>query len=97
MGLLQSGILNSDSEWAMGRSELEIRRGEGRKLLIAEGFEYAEFLENFFANIDDEDRYGEVNLKTAQSFRICADLIEVFKNWDEIDFEWIKKCNFNFI
>lgn len=53
--------------------------------------EYINFLENMFANVDDEDRYGEVTLKTAQSFRIVADLIEVLKNWGEIPEEWSKK------
>ena len=53
--------------------------------------EYVEFLENMFANVDDEDRFGEVNFRTAQSFRICGDLIEVLKNWGEIPVEWAKK------
>jgi hypothetical protein len=50
--------------------------------------EYISFLENVFANIDDEDRYGEVSLKTAESFRICADLIEVLNNWGDIPSDW---------
>ena len=58
--------------------------------------EYEEFLENMFANVDDEDRYGEVNLRTAQSFRICADLIEVIKNWGELSVEWAKKSKYIF-
>jgi hypothetical protein len=53
--------------------------------------EYKEFLENMFANVDDQDRFGEVNLRTAQSFRICADLIEVFKTWGNIPMEWGQK------
>lgn len=56
--------------------------------------EYIAFLENMFANVDDEDRYGEVTLKTAQSFRIVADMIEVLKNWGDIPEEWAKKSNF---
>ncbi len=56
--------------------------------------EFISFLENMFANVDDEDRYGEVNLKTAQSFRIVADLIEVLKNWGEIPEEWAKKSTY---
>ena len=57
---------------------------------------YEEFLENMFSNVDDEDRYGEVNLRTAQSFRICADLIEVIKNWGELSVEWAKKSKYIF-
>lgn len=55
--------------------------------------EFKEFMDNMFANVDDQDRYGEVTLRTAQSFRICADLIEVMKNWGEIPVEWAKKSN----
>jgi hypothetical protein len=53
-----------------------------------DNIKYILFLENLFANIDDEDRNGEVTLKTAESFRICADLIEVLKNWGDIPLEW---------
>ena len=59
--------------------------------------EFKEFLDNMFANVDDQDRSGEVTLRTAQSFRITADLIEVLKNWGEIPSEWAKKCNNKFI
>lgn len=58
--------------------------------------EYIVFLENMFANIDDEDRYGEVTLKTAQTFKIVSDLIEVLKNWGEIPVEWTKKSKNKF-
>jgi hypothetical protein len=53
--------------------------------------DYINFLENMFANVDDEDRYGEVTLKTAQTFRMIGDIIEVLKNWGEIPQDWSKK------
>jgi len=59
--------------------------------------DYKTFMDNMFANVDDEDRYGEVNLKTAQSFRIVADLIEVLKNWGDVSEEWAKKSKFFYL
>jgi hypothetical protein len=56
--------------------------------------EYEEFLENMFANVDDEDRYGEVTNKTIQAFRFVSDLIDVLKNYGEIDDEWNKKSKY---
>ena len=56
--------------------------------------EYLEFLENIFANVDDEDRYGEVNMKTAANFRMVGELIELISSFEEIPFEWQKRCNF---
>lgn len=53
--------------------------------------EYIVFIENLFANVDDEDRFGEVTFRTAQTFRLVSDLIEVLKNWGEIPTEWAKK------
>ena len=76
--------------------ELNKEKGISGAKEFSSSEEFQEFIENMFANVDDQDRYGEVNLRTAQSFRICADLIEVLKNWGDLPFEWGKKSN-NFI
>lgn len=46
--------------------------------------EYSEFLENLFANVDDEDRTKEVTMKTSASFRLISELIDVLSTWGPI-------------
>ena len=53
--------------------------------------EYVDFLENAFANVNDEDRYGEVTPATAQKFKMLNTLINVIKTWEELNGEWIDK------
>jgi hypothetical protein len=50
--------------------------------------EYNEFLENLFANVDDEDRHGEVTVKTSASFKMIGELIDVLGKWGNISNEW---------
>lgn len=59
--------------------------------------EYVEFLENIFANVDDEDRTGEVTESTAYKFKMLSVLIEVLKKWGEEAFnnEWKEKSKFS--
>ena len=59
--------------------------------------EYTNFIENMFANVDQEDREGEVSPNTAKSFKMLSDLIEVFLFFGEIPEEWKEKrkyCKF---
>ena len=56
--------------------------------------EFEEFLENLFANVDDEDRYGEVTLKTSASFKMLGDLIDILSKWDEIPKLWQQRSKF---
>jgi hypothetical protein len=53
--------------------------------------EYSNFLENMFANVDDEDRHGEVTMKTSASFKLVGELVDVFSQWGAIPEEWNKK------
>jgi hypothetical protein len=53
--------------------------------------EFVSFLENMFANVDDEDRNGEVTMKTSYSFRMLSELIDVLLQWGPIPEEWQKK------
>lgn len=71
--------------------KLNEEKGEMNLTEYPSNEEFNEFMDNMFANVDDQDRFGEVTLRTASSFRICADLIEVFKNWGEIPSEWVQK------
>ena len=56
--------------------------------------EFEEFLDNLFANVDDEDRYSEVTLKTSASFKMIGDLIDVLSKWEEIPKEWQQRSNY---
>jgi hypothetical protein len=56
--------------------------------------EFEEFLENLFANVDDEDRYGEVTLKTSASFKMIGDLIDILSKWEEIPKEWQQRSKY---
>jgi len=89
---------NQDNEKANELKHLLKTLNEEKATYNCEEFnsneEFLNFLENMFANVDDEDRYGEVNLKTAQTFRIVSDLIEVLKNWGDIPEEWVKKSKY---
>ena len=60
--------------------------------------EYEEFIENMFANVDEEDREKDVTMKTAKSFKMLSELIDVFHFFgDEIPNGWNDKkkyCKF---
>jgi hypothetical protein len=58
--------------------------------------EYLEFLENTFANVDDEDRNGEVTMKTSASFKLIGDITDVINTWGPIEDVWIKRSNILF-
>jgi hypothetical protein len=53
--------------------------------------EYNEFLENLFANVDDEDRYGEVTLKTSATFKMIGELIDVLGKFGNVSNEWAQR------
>lgn len=53
--------------------------------------EYCQFLEGMFNNVDSEDRYGEVTMKTSASFKLISELIEVISQWGEIPDTWVKR------
>lgn len=52
--------------------------------LTCEKEEFYEFLENLFANVDDEDHHGEVTLKTSAKFKMLGELIEVVAAYEPI-------------
>jgi hypothetical protein len=52
------------------------------------GEEYLIFLENIFANVDDEDRHGEVTMKTSMTFKMIGDIIDILSKWGDIPNEW---------
>lgn len=58
--------------------------------------EYLEFMENLFANVDDEDRNGEVTMKTSMTFKMTGELVDVLAKWAEIPKEWQQRSNFLF-
>jgi hypothetical protein len=55
--------------------------------------EFIEFLENLFANVDDEDRHGEVTVKTSMSFKMIGELVDVLIKFGEIPNEWQQRSN----
>ena len=55
--------------------------------------EFVDFLSNLFKNVDDVDREGEITMKTAGSFRLIGDLIEILSAFGTIDEDWNKKSN----
>ncbi len=55
--------------------------------------EFGVFLQNMFANVDEEDRHGEVTMRTSASFKLIGELIDVFSQWGPISDEWTKKSN----
>ena len=52
--------------------------------------EYQQFLSEFFAKVDYEDRHGTVTMKTTSKFRLMAAFIDVLKSWGPIDEEMVK-------
>lgn len=59
---------------------------------VVDELEYNEFLENMFANVDDEDREGTVTEATAYKFNMLAVLIDVIKTWNpDVTGEWAAK------
>jgi hypothetical protein len=81
-------------EFAMFISDLKSSREklENKTELTKE--DYANFLIELFNNLDKTDREGEVTLKTAGSFRILYDLIDILSIFGSIDPDWVKKSNF---
>ena len=59
--------------------------------------EFIEFVENLFANVDDEDRHGEVTMKTSMSFKMIGELIDVLIKFGEIPVEWQQRSKFYLI
>jgi hypothetical protein len=55
--------------------------------------EFLEFMENLFANVDDEDRHDEVTLKTSMSFKMIGELVDVLIKFGEIPNEWQQRSN----
>lgn len=53
--------------------------------------EFEKFLENMFFNVDDEDRNGEVTMKTSASFKLLGELIDVMSQWGSLSEGWNKK------
>jgi len=53
--------------------------------------EYSQFLENCFNSLDDEDRHGEVTVKTSASFKMLGELIDILTVFGEIPEAWNKK------
>ena len=56
--------------------------------------EFMEFLNNLFNNVDEVDREGEITMKTAGSFRLVGELIDILSLWENLDEEWNKKSLF---
>jgi hypothetical protein len=52
--------------------------------------EFYEFLDNLFTKVDDEDRNGDVTMKTSAMFKMLGDLVEVVSQFEPIP-EVIKK------
>lgn len=56
--------------------------------------EYSSFLNDLFNNLDKIDREGEATAKTAGSFRILHDLIDLLSIFGNIELDWNKKSIF---
>lgn len=57
--------------------------------------EFNEFIENIFANVDEEDREGEVSAKTARSFKMVSQLIDVFNFFGQVPPDWEEKKKYS--
>ena len=96
---LNSNVLN-ESE----RKELELMIKElaaEKKSLGPEAScsqeEFENFLSTMFSNVDNEDRHGEVTMKTSASFKLLGELIDVITQWGDVPEDWNKKrkyCKF---
>lgn len=89
----QNPALLNDTEKGLLQNEvkdLKTIKVEGENPSIEE---YNDFIENIFANVNEEDRFGVVTLKTAKSFKTVADLIGVFEFFGEIPVDWVEKGN----
>jgi hypothetical protein len=56
--------------------------------------EFAEFLEHLFANVDDEDRHGDVTMKTSATFKLIGELINVLESLapeGKLPDEWMRR------
>lgn len=87
----QNSSLLNETEKGLLQNEVKDLKSiniEGEKPSIEE---YSEFIENIFANVNDEDRTGTVTMKTAKSFKAVAELIGVFAHFGEIQTEWKEK------
>jgi hypothetical protein len=74
--------------------ELAMFKKSGSEIREVNDSEYLEFLENLFANVDDEDRYGEVTLKTSATFKMIGELIDVLGKWGDVANEWQQRSKF---
>jgi hypothetical protein len=93
---INSSILNNDELTILG-NEIKAIKTNFPNIEKPSFEEFNIFIENMFANVDEEDREGEVTSKTAKSFKILVDLIEVFNFYGEIPQEWSEKkkyCKF---
>lgn len=52
--------------------------------------EFTEFIENLFANVDEEDRTKVATLKTSASFKMVGELIDVLLTWGPLSEEMQK-------
>lgn len=98
-----SSILSDSNKDKLKSEILDINKIkiEGEKPSKNNIQEFEEFIENLFANVDEEDREKIVTMKTAKSFKMVGELIEVFKFFDNIVPEiWDEKkkyCKFKAI
>jgi len=91
-----SSILNSEELSTLG-NEIKNIKSFFSNIEKPTFDEFNIFVDNMFTNVDQEDREGEVTTKTAKSFKILADLIEVFTFYGDIPQEWVEKkkyCKF---
>ncbi len=55
--------------------------------------DFISFLENLFSSVDDEDRNGEVTMKTSAKFKLIGDLIDILLVYGSLPDNWQKKSN----
>lgn len=87
----QNSSLLNETEKGLLQNEvrdLKTIKVEGDKPSVEE---YSDFIENIFANVNEEDRFGTVTMKTAKSFKTVAELIGVFAYFGDIQTEWKEK------
>ena len=78
----------------MIRELAEEKKSLGKDNVNTTAEEYMTFLENTFSFIDNEDRNGEVSLKTSQNFKLLSELIDILATFGEIPEKWNKRSNF---
>ena len=50
--------------------------------------EFADYVENIFFNIDEEDRFKTITKKTLGGFKLVLDLIDVMSNFGDLSDKW---------